>query len=187
VDGFSTSLPLPDLLQARTLLAWHMNGVPLPQRHGYPLRAVVPGRYGEQSAKWVTRIELTDTEYKGFYQSQGWSAAQLATNTRIDTPRTQTPLGPVTVAGIAFAGIRGIAKLEISADGGATWNTATLQPPLSDQAWVFWHWVWNPPARGAYTLVARATDGTGALQIATDRGTVPDGATGLYRAKVVVA
>ncbi|HLZ20621.1 MAG TPA: molybdopterin-dependent oxidoreductase [Ktedonobacterales bacterium] len=187
IDGYATSLPLADLLQARTLLAYGMNGVPLPQRHGFPLRAVVPGRYGEQSAKWVTRIELTDTPYLGFYQSQGWSAAQLETNTRIDTPRARAPLGPVTVAGIAFAGIRGIASVEISADGGATWNTATLLPPLSDQTWVFWRWIWNPLARGAYTLVARATDGTGAVQVATDRGTVPDGATGLYRAKVVVA
>lgn len=187
IDGYSTSLLLADLLQARCLLAYDMNSAPLPDRHGFPLRAVVPGRYGEQSAKWVTRIELTDTEYKGFYQSQGWSAGQVFINTRIDTPRGQTPLGPVAVAGIAFAGIRGITKVEISTDGGATWNTATLQPPLSDQTWVFWRWIWNPPATGTYTLVARATDGTGAVQIATDRGTVPDGATGLYRAKVVVA
>lgn len=186
-DGYAASLPLADLLQARTLLAYDMNGVPLPQRHGFPLRAVVPGRYGEQSAKWVTRIELTDTDYKGFYQSQGWSAGEVAINTRIDTPRGQTPLGPVTVAGIAYAGIRGISRVEVSTDGGATWSTATLQPPLSDQTWVFWTWIWNPPAKGTYALVARATDGIGAVQIATDRGTVPDGATGLYRAKVVVA
>src|SRR5262245_16923006 len=70
VDGYVTSLPLLDLLEARTLLAYEMNDEPLPQRHGFPLRAIVPGRYGEQSAKWVTRVEITDHEVKGFYQSQ---------------------------------------------------------------------------------------------------------------------
>lgn len=187
VDGYNSCLPLADLLQARTLLAYDMNGVALPHRHGFPLRAVVPGRYGEQSAKWVTRIELLDYNFQGFYQSQGWSAAQLETTSRIDTPRRSAPLGPVTVGGIAFAGIRGVAKVEVSADGGVSWNVATLTPPLSDQSWVFWRWLWRPAGAGVYTLVVRATDGTGATQTATDRGTVPDGATGWQRVQVTVA
>lgn len=186
VDGYQTSLPLADLLQARTLLAWQMNGAPLPDRHGYPVRVVVPGRYGEQSAKWVTRIEVTDVEVKGFYQSQGWSAAQLETTSRIDFPTRRAALGEVAATGIAFAGIRGIRRVEISPDGGTTWHQATLTPPLSDQTWVFWNWIWHPTAPGSYTLIVRATDGTGRVQMPIKRGTVPNGATGWYTANVIV-
>src|SRR5262249_20650076 len=132
-DGYVTSLPLPALLEARTLLAYQMNGEPLPARHGFPLRAIVPGRYGEQSAKWVTRVEITDHEVKGFYQSQGWSAAQVETISRIDTPNKSTPLGEIPISGIAFAGIRGIQQVEVSVDGGTTWRRASLQAPLSEQ------------------------------------------------------
>jgi DMSO/TMAO reductase YedYZ molybdopterin-dependent catalytic subunit len=186
VDGYVTSLPLTDLLDARALLAYQMNGETLPERHGFPLRAIVPGRYGEQSAKWVTRIEITDHAVKGFYQSQGWSAAQLETISRIDAPHTQAPLGEIPISGIAFAGIRGIQQVEISVDGGATWQRASLQPPLSDQTWVFWQWTWRPIAPGTYTIVARATDGTGALQTQKKRGTVPNGATGWHESRIVV-
>src|SRR5262249_20570093 len=125
-DGYVTSLPLPDLLEARTLLAYEMSGETLPERHGFPLRAIVPGRYGEQSAKWVTRVEITDHEVKGFYQSQGWSAAQVETISRIDTPHTQAPLGEIPISGIAFAGIRGIQQVEVSADAAVPWQTASL-------------------------------------------------------------
>jgi DMSO/TMAO reductase YedYZ molybdopterin-dependent catalytic subunit len=185
VDGYQYSLPLADLLEAWALLAWQMNGEPLPERHGFPLRAVTPGRYGEQSPKWLTRIEVVDQPYNGgLYQSQGWSSAQVETTSRIDTPSGQAKLGLVTVAGIAFSGIRGIQKVEVSADDGVTWHTAKLLPPLSDQSWVFWNWTWTPPGRGTYTLVVRATDDTGALQTETQRGTVPSGATGWHHATI---
>jgi DMSO/TMAO reductase YedYZ molybdopterin-dependent catalytic subunit len=186
VDGYVTSLPLFALLEARALLAHQMNGEPLPQRHGFPLRAIAPGRYGEQSAKWVTRVEITDHEVKGFYQSQGWSAAQLETVSRIDAPHKSGPRGEIPLSGIAFAGIRGIQQVEVSADGGATWQRASLQAPLSDQTWVLWNWTWRPTAPGVYTIIARATDGTGKLQTQEKRGTVPNGATGWHEIKIVV-
>ncbi len=185
VDGYQCSLPLADVLEARSLLAWQMNGQPLPQRHGFPLRVVTPGRYGEQSPKWLTRIEIVDHPYNsGLYQSQGWSSAQVETTSRIDTPVGQARLGPLTIAGLAFAGIRGIQKVEVSANDGTTWHAATLLPPLSDQSWVFWNWRWTPPDKGDYTLVVRATDGTGALQTETNRGTVPSGATGWHHVTI---
>jgi DMSO/TMAO reductase YedYZ molybdopterin-dependent catalytic subunit len=186
VDSYVTSLPLPDLLEARALLAYEMNGETLPERHGFPLRAIAPGRYGEQSAKWVTRVEITDHEVKGFYQSQGWSAAQLETISRIDAPHKQAPIGEIPIRGIAFAGIRGIQQVEVSVDDGATWQRASLQTPLSDQTWVFWHWTWRPTAPGIHTIIARATDGRGRLQTQKRRGTVPNGATGWHEIKVVV-
>ncbi len=187
VDSYVASLPKADLLAVDTLLAYSLNGSSLPDRHGFPLRAVVPGRYGEQSAKWITRIELTNAEVKGFYQSQGWSLAPLETMSRIDTPKGRVNLGPFTVAGIAFAGARGIRRVEVSADDGATWSGATLEPPLSDQTWVFWSWEWRPASKGAYSLVVRATDGAGTTQTPVARGTVPDGSTGWHRVTVTVA
>ncbi len=187
VDSYLASLPLADLLSADTLLAYSLNDKPLPDRHGFPLRAVVPGRFGEQSAKWITRIEVTDTEVKGFYQSQGWSAAPLETLSRIDTPNGHARLGALTVAGIAFAGTRGIKRVELSVDGGTTWHDATLQPPQSTQSWVFWTWPWQPTSKGDYTLVVRATDGTGATQTPVARGTVPNGSTGWHKVTVSVS
>jgi len=186
VDGYTTSLSLADLLQARTLLAWEMNGQPLPDRHGFPLRALVAGRYGEQSAKWLSRIELTDQAYKGFYQSQGWSDGPLSTMSRIDTPASTASFGAVTVSGIAFAGLRAITRVEVSTDGGAGWHDATLMPPLSDQSWRFWQWTWRPATPGKYTLVVRATDSSGALQIGRVQPGVPNGATGWHSVQVLV-
>lgn len=186
VDSYTTSLPLTVLLEAQTLLAWEMNGEPLPDRHGFPLRAVVPGRYGEQSAKWLSRIELTDHPFKGFYQSQGWSDGPLSTMSRIDTPTSDTTFGPVMVSGIAFAGLRAITRVEISADGGKSWHDATLLPPISDFAWRFWQWQWRPAAAGRYTLIVRATDSTGRLQVGDMRPSVPNGSTGWHTVQVLV-
>lgn len=188
VDDYTTSLPLAALLDARTLLAWEMNGEPLPDRHGFPLRAVVAGRYGEQSAKWLSRIELTDHPYKGFYQSQGWSDKPLSTMSRIDTPTSAATLGPVTVSGIAFAGLRAVTRVEVSADGGGAWHQATLLPPIATeaQAWRFWQWAWRPPRAGRYTLIVRATDSTGETQTSTVGPGVPNGATGWHSVPVLV-
>lgn len=186
VDGYATSLPLDVLLEARTLLAWEMNGEPLPDRHGFPLRAVVAGRYGEQSAKWLSRIELTDHPFKGFYQSQGWSDGPLSTMSRIDMPTRTAAFGPVVVSGIAFAGLRAITRVEVSTDGGATWHDANLLPPLSDQSWRFWQWTWHPKTPGRYTLVVRATERFGKLQIGEVRPGVPNGSTGWHTVQVLV-
>ncbi len=188
VDGFQSSLPLADLLEARTMLAYRMNGVRLPDRHGYPLRVVVPGRYGEQSPKWLTRIELAAERFKGLYQSQGWRDGQLYTTSRIEFPasKSHVKLAPITVTGLAFAGIRGVQRVEVSSDNGATWNLATLKPPLSDQSWVYWTWLWTPPTPGDYTLVVRATDGAGATQTPIQTSTVPNGATGQHHVPIVV-
>lgn len=179
IDGYNMSLPLDEVLAADALLAWRMNGVELPQRHGYPLRALIPGRYGEENPKWVTRVELTDHFVGGLYSDQGWYNGPLHTTSRIDYPRDTARLGQkVEIGGIAFAGNRGIQKVEVSVDGGINWHEAKLQLPLSQDAWVFWSWSWTPLLPGLYTLVCRATDGTGELQTSREQGTVPNGATG---------
>ncbi|HLI07597.1 MAG TPA: molybdopterin-dependent oxidoreductase [Ktedonobacteraceae bacterium] len=187
VDGYSTSLPLDEVLAVDPLVAWRMNGVELPMRHGFPARVLIPGRYGEENPKWLTRIELTDSFVGGIYADQGWYNGEIYTMSRIDRPTGHVPLGqPVNVGGIAFAGPRGIQKVEVSTDKGLTWHTSILQPPLSPDAWVFWSWQWTPMLPGTYTLLSRATDGTGAAQTGQLRGAVPHASTGYYHLTVQV-
>jgi DMSO/TMAO reductase YedYZ molybdopterin-dependent catalytic subunit len=189
VDGYNISLPLNEVLAADALLAWRMNGAELPQRHGYPMRVLIPGRYGEENPKWLTRIELTDHFVGGLYSDQGWYNGPLHTTSRIDSPLPgeHIALGHTfNMAGLAFAGNRGIEKVEVSTDGGQNWHVATLQPPLSQDSWVLWNWQWTPLLPGTYTLTVRATDGTGALQTSHKQGTVPNGATGYHMIQVQV-
>ena len=188
VDGYTVSLPLEEVLKVDALLAWQMNGVTLPNRHGFPLRVLVPGRYGEENPKWLTRVELTDRFVGGLYADQGWYNGPVHTWNRIDRPRGHVPLGhPVEVGGIAFAGARGVQKVEVSVDGGVTWHQAELEPPLSQDAWVLWSWQWLPTLPGRYTLEACVTDGTGEMQTSHMQGTVPNGATGYHIVVVNVA
>ncbi len=187
IDGYTMSLPLNDVLMADALLAWRMNGAELPQRHGYPMRVLIPGHYGEENPKWLTRVEVTDHFVGGLYSDQGWYNGPLHTMSRIDHPADPTPLGrTISIGGIAFAGNRGIQKVEVSTDDGQTWHVASLQPPLSEDSWVFWSWQWTPTQRGTYTLVCRATDGTGAVQTSHIQGTVPNGGTGYYHKAVQI-
>lgn len=187
VDGYNISLPLNEVLMADPLLAWRMNGAELPLRHGYPMRVLIPGRYGEENPKWLTRVELTDHFVGGLYSDQGWYNGPLHTMSRIDHPADPLPVGKaVEVGGIAFAGNRGIQKVEVSTDGGQTWHVASLQPPLSTDSWVFWSWQWTPTQRGTFTLMCRATDGTGKVQTSHIQGTVPGGGTGYYEKAIQV-
>lgn len=181
VDGYVVSQPLAEVLDTDTLLAFRMNGEELPIKHGYPVRVLIPGRFGEENPKWLTRIELTDHFVTGLYASQGWYNGPLHTITRIDRPTGRVPFAStVEIGGLAFAGNRGIQQVEVSTDNGQTWQQARLNPPLSKDSWVFWTYQWHPTARGHFTLAARATDGTGQLQTSVKQGTVPNGATGYH-------
>jgi DMSO/TMAO reductase YedYZ molybdopterin-dependent catalytic subunit len=185
VDGYTVSQPLSVVLEADTLLAFRMNGAELPIRHGYPLRVLIPGRFGEENPKWLTRIELTDHFVTGLYASQGWFNGPLHTITRIDRPLGRVPFAStVEIGGLAFAGNRGIQQVEVSTDNGQTWQKAQLAPPLSQDSWVFWTYQWHPASPGHFVLVARATDGTGQLQTSSTQSTVPNGATGYHVASM---
>ena len=185
VDGYSVGIPLSRALMPDSMLAYAMNDQPLPQKHGYPLRAVIPGLYGMMSAKWITRIELVDSPYSGFWQTRGWSStAQVQTLAFIMIPQDGGIVslkqynGSVVLGGVAYAGDRGISKVEISTDQGKTWQEAQLKPAISNLTWRLWAYDWHPPATGLYFIYARATDGTGSLQTDQDTGTFPNGATG---------
>lgn len=187
VDGYTISLPLDEVLAVDPILAWRMNGAELPVRHGYPVRALIPGRYGEENPKWLTRIELTDHFVQGLYSSQGWYNGPLRTTSRIDHPRGTIMQGQtVEIGGIAFAGDRSIRKVEASIDGGGSWKEATLEPPISADSWVFWKTSWLPETAGSYKLQVRATDGQGQLQTDHRQGVVPNGGTGYHEVTIVV-
>lgn len=185
VDGYNVAIPLSRALMSDSILAYQMNDVDLPQRHGYPLRAVIPGLYGMMSAKWVTQITLVDSFYNGYWQTRGYSStAIINTLAFIIVPGdgSQASLsqnnGSVLLGGYAFAGDRGISKVEVSFDQGQTWQTATLKPAISNLTWTLWAFNWLPSKTGSYQVYARATDGTGQVQTATQTSPYPSGATG---------
>jgi DMSO/TMAO reductase YedYZ molybdopterin-dependent catalytic subunit len=191
VDGWTASTPLDLLGDGRdALLAVGMNGEPLPVRHGFPVRMVVPGLYGYVSAtKWVVDLEVTRFDRaEAYWTSRGWSArAPVKTASRIDVPRAgaRVPAGPVTVAGTAWAQHRGVEAVEVRVDGGP-WEQARLASVPSVDTWRQWVWDWDAP-RGTHRLEVRAVDGTGEVQTGTVASPAPDGATGWHAVTVDVA
>ncbi|MGW2089488.1 molybdopterin-dependent oxidoreductase [Streptomyces sp. NPDC001880] len=190
VDGMTIGTPVEAVMDGRdALLAFGMNGEPLPFEHGFPVRMVVPGLYGYVSAcKWIKEIELTTfADYDAYWVERGWAEeAPVKTESRIDTPRpfASPRAGIVPVAGVAWAQHRGISRVEVRVDGGQ-WHTARLAAADTRDTWRQWVWEW-PATSGRHTLEVRATDGTGATQTGDRVGTVPDGATGWHSVEVDV-
>ena len=193
-DGYDVGIPLDRALIDGTLLAYEMNDAPLSQDHGFPIRVIVPGYYGMMNAKWVTSIEVAKETYQGYWQQRGWAnEAGYQTGSLIIAPGQSEidarfgisgfsliPPGMTPIVGVAFAGDRGIEKVEVSTDGGKTWMPASIKDPLSGYTWVLWTAEWNPPAVGKYKIAARATDKTGAVQTAVIADPFPSGATGYH-------
>jgi hypothetical protein len=180
-DGFHESVAMEDLMDPRTLLVYGMNGETLPVKHGFPLRIYIPNRYGMKQPKWITRIEAIDEEGPGYWVSRGWSAeARPQIVSVIDTVAVEEAVdGEIPLGGIAWAGDRGIQKVEVQVDDGE-WLEATLRtPPLSSLTWVQWRYDW-PMVSGPHRFRVRATDGTGELQIEEVQGVRPNGATGYH-------
>jgi DMSO/TMAO reductase YedYZ molybdopterin-dependent catalytic subunit len=190
-DGYTESLPLSTVQGSpEILVAYDLNGAPLPTNHGYPARILIPGHYGMKGPKWLNGIDLGTQETHGYWEQQGWDHnAVVKTTSRIDSPKDGDilHLGPVELAGVAFAGTRGIGKVEYSTDGGSTWNQAAMDAPLSDLTWTLWHARWNPGREGAYRLTVRATDGTGAAQAVGSAPSFPSGSSGYHTIGVNVA
>ncbi len=178
---FARSLPLERARKGNVLLAHRMNQADLPAAHGFPLRAVVPGWYGVASVKWLTRIVVTERPFHGFFQSIDYSTFTRRDGLVSVVPITEMqvkaevarPTGGEVIAagtdyrvhGAAWAGDAAVAKVEVSADGGKTWNAARLLGQAVPHAWRLWEFPWHTPARaGRYSLMARATDERGQTQ-----------------------
>lgn len=188
-DGYSDGIRLDRALAGDVLIAHRMNGVPLPPGHGFPARLIVPGHYGMKSVQWLSAIDVVEEDYNGYYAQKGWTdEAIVKTMSRIDLPGHGTTITGFrqTVEGFAFAGVRGIQQVEISTDGGERWDLAALDVPLAPAAWRFWRYEWAVRQACRYTLLVRATDGTGKVQSSVEQDPAPDGAAGLHEITVTV-
>ena len=190
VDGYTESLPLALVSSSpEILLALTLDGSPLPSPHGFPARVLVPGHYGMKGPKWLQDIELTTGSRNGYWENQGWDPnAAVKTTSRFDQPLQGALLkaGPVALSGIAFAGKRGVSAVEFSADGGRSWQPATLRAPLSALSWVLWTATWDARP-GEYTLQVRARDGSGALQPSGRAPSYPSGSSGYHTVSVGIS
>jgi sulfane dehydrogenase subunit SoxC len=180
---FERSLSLADALRDEVLLAYAMNGDPLPPQHGFPLRLVVPGWYGMTSVKWLDRITVLDAPFEGYQQASGYRLRQtteeqgepvsrMLPRSLMIPPgipdfatreRTLAP-GRCMLRGRAWSGYGPIERVEVSTDGGAGWHDARLGGQPSRWAWCAWDWDWDAREPGVHELCSRATDSAGNAQ-----------------------
>ncbi|MFC7019623.1 MULTISPECIES: molybdopterin-dependent oxidoreductase [Haloarcula] len=175
-DGYFEEFPL-DALRGG-LLAYGMNGAVLPRGHGYPVRALVPGHWGEVNVKWLTEIELLEREADGYWEKRGWHGtgpvkpvAKLHYDETLGNGRRR-------VGGHAYAGLRGVSRVEVSTDDGATWDRATLSDPLpGEDVWRQWQYTYDRPG-DTHTVVVRMVDDSGTVQTDEIAGNFPSGPSG---------
>ncbi len=188
-DGYSDSFEFEKALEPTTIIAYRMNGEPLNDKHGFPARLIVPGKYGIKNGKWLRRIELVDS-YRGYWQQRGWTnVGDIKTMSTFERPVDRAVLNREAqeLGGVAFAGPRGISKVEYSVDDGESWIDADILDNPGPLSWTVWRATWTPASSGAYRLKVRATDGGGELQTTESAEPVPDGASGYHRIVVGIA
>jgi DMSO/TMAO reductase YedYZ molybdopterin-dependent catalytic subunit len=188
-EGYTSGHPLERFDDPANFLAYDINGEPLPRAHGFPLRVLMPGRYGMKMPKWLTRIEFVDKEYLGFWERQGWSnVGDRHTQAVVDDPHNTAKIsGPnFVITGYAIGGKNGVSKVEISLDGGDWEEVEIFSNPMPLQMWAFWKYVWKNPSKGKRTVKVRATDGSGNVQTSIEKPELPDGATGYHFIDVTV-
>ena len=175
---FIRSIPIEKAIST-TLLAYEMNGEPLPLKHGFPLRGLALGWTGANCVKWLNKITLLSEPYAGFYMDQvyriyqtgqdpktGETVAGISLKSIITQPEPDAtlPLGEVTILGAAYAGESNVEKIEVSTDGGESWQTAEFIGPHEHFAWRHWQYVWHVSQPGNYSILSRATDSNGEEQ-----------------------
>jgi sulfane dehydrogenase subunit SoxC len=203
---YERSLPIADALADDLLLAYEMNGQPLPPQHGAPLRLVVPGWYGMASVKWLDRISVLDQPFEGWQHTRSYRFRQTPDEpgepvSRILPRSLMIPpgipdffsrertlaAGPWTVRGRAWSGYGLIERVQVSADGGGSWNDANLAEQPSPWAWRGWEWDWDPGEPGVYELCCRCTDSAGNEQPVEAKWNLGGYAnTGVQRVRVTV-
>ena len=185
VPPFIRSIPIEKALDPDTLVATHMNGAPLTAHHGFPARVITPGWVGAASCKWLTEITVLDKPGEGNFMTPGYrfpntpgkpgepvkvedthALTALTVKSVIAAPSDQAKLKPgaQVIQGVAWAGEADTTKVEISTDGGASWNTAQLGKDQAKYAWRLWSYNWKPAKSGDYVILSRATDSQGRVQ-----------------------
>ena len=185
-DNFDEYVSL-DLIRNddRIMLAYMWDGQPLRERHGFPLRVYIPDHYGMKQPKWITNIEAVESWDEGYWVRRGWSRDAIVNTTSvIDTVAADSIVMQedgsllVPIGGIAYSGAKQISKVEVQVDDGE-WQEAELREPLSELTWRIWRYDWAFE-EGDHSFRVRTYDGEGVLQSLEDRGTRPDGATGVH-------
>ena len=188
-DDYSDALHLSQALDPQALVIYHINGEALPTPHGFPARILVPGLYGMKNGKWLTGLEVGPGGSTGYWEQRGWTnVARVKIMARIDTPMDGDLLSgnAAAIAGIAYASDAGIAQVEVSVDGGATWQQAQLRRPLGPLTWTLWKFPWSP-TKGQYIVAVRAITLDGTVQQPTMAPPLPDGSSGYHAITVTVA
>jgi DMSO/TMAO reductase YedYZ molybdopterin-dependent catalytic subunit len=190
-EGYTTAHPVERLMRDGVFLAYEMNGEPLTPAHGFPLRILIPGKYGMKMPKWLTHIEFVNYEPLGFWEWQGWSnTADRQLRAIVDDPRDGNQIAGENflITGYALADVAGVARVEISFDDGATWQACDVfSNPIPSQMWAFWKYKWKNPPRGRHEIRVRAIDSAGRVQTDKQSGEWPSGATGHHSVTVNVA
>jgi len=193
-DAYSDSIPIELGLASDTMLALYMNDKELPADHGFPARLLAPGLFGMENVKWLTGIQAISDGYRGgYWQTRGWAKfAVVKTMSKISVPAAEAKVSlssPIMIGGVAFAGSRGIQKVDVGVSlaneaGVANWSPAELLPEGAAITWRLWQYNWRPAQIGTYVIVARATGGTGMSQIAESAPIFPSGSTGYHNVRV---
>ncbi len=185
-DGFHEIVDLELIDQdERIMLAYAWDERPIPVEHGFPLRIWLPDRYGMKQPKWITKMTVQEEYTEGYWVSRRWDeVARVRATSVVDTISSQDVFEQdgqtlVPVGGIAYAGARGISRVEVSVDSGA-WQPAQLREPLSDTTWVIWRYDW-PFEAGNHSMRVRCYEADGTPQIEAQMGNRPSGATGIHR------
>ena len=175
---FIRSIPLEKAMDS-TLLAYEMNGQPLPLKHGYPLRALALGWTGANCVKWLRKITVLDQPQEGFFMDRVYRVFQKGEDPKtgevvkeidiksiiVEPADAETlPAGIVPIRGAAYAGEVGIQAVDVSVDDGSTWQPARLIGPDETYAWRHWEYLWEARQSGEFTIMARATDTAGRQQ-----------------------
>ena len=194
-DYYETTLPIADLLRPEVRLVHQMNGAPLTKEHGFPVRIIIPGRFGQKQPKWLVKIEAIAESKQGYWERQGWSnAAKIPVHSmvrQVQSDRVWNRHNSVTlskqgktawqngifVAGVALDKAEPIQAIQVSTDNGKTWQTAEQNRPTSPHEWTLWRYFWKPNQPGQYTILARAQTLT-QLQPLKDQNSM-DGSSGV--------
>jgi DMSO/TMAO reductase YedYZ molybdopterin-dependent catalytic subunit len=184
VPLFIRSIPIEKAMHPDTILAYEMNGRPLPLLHGAPLRVITPGWMADSCTKWLTEITVQAEEAKGYYMQTAYRVPTMPVEPGTTSNGPSTPVeamvvksliaapqegeslrvGPLTIQGVAWSGETKVVKVEVSLDEGKIWKTARLVGEDRPYAWRQWQFIWNAKTAGTYVLLCRATDARGHVQ-----------------------
>ncbi|WP_281194646.1 molybdopterin-dependent oxidoreductase [Halorubrum sp. F4] len=188
-DGYSEAIPMGIVEREDVLIVYGMGERTLETEHGFPARLLVPGRYGMKMTKWIERIEVSGVDHEAYWEDRGWDEEAVA-NTMSYVRTGKRDGDRIVVGGVAFGGletgIEELAGVEVSVDGGETWNEGELEEPIAPHAWRRWRYAFDAPDRSEFDVIVRAVRRDGTVQTEERTGPRPGGSTGWHRTTVEV-